>query len=745
MLHAQESVDGSSASRSFRLIRAIAWSALALTFVLGLKAPLVAQSKGQDAQSRIKALESKKAQKNLDLKKAIDDLDRTKKRVQKEFQTVSTRDHFNDIAESVASVIKKYAAKAAEAAADPSKSPTANGGEASKGDVSATANEAFKEIEKDLRSKLGTTVFDALKQDLKVGVAAMIEDKDEAPTALNCVRRLHDVVQTELNLKDFEDSWNSRLKAACSGQIDKLQAEVDQIDREIDAVRAMMTAGISGNYTTGLVPVPGGEFTIGVDAAELEKLIAKFGEKPENERILRLFNSTGTEKVKVETFLIGQYEVTHIEYWWFCQATGRKKLPTVGKEKKPLWPDGKVPAGWEHVPITCVDLEDAIAYCDWVNCRLPYEYEWEVAARSGRNGPDGRFWSFGEYKAGLANDVTAGKARAATTGKFKIPGIDLDSLTPVGYFKEGVSPLKIYDLNGNAGEWTCSPFTPRSSFKDIKFGKATLDRSAFDDTKMVIRGGIPEFADLGVSSIARYGLHPNDYSRNIGFRIVRSGTPGVDKLAALTRDSRLETRLVDFKPNKKDQAAARRIMAFDTRKERIAEVSKTEFNEELQVRGRTRSIMIANRESDPYNNPDELSAAAGGDDELKDCCPIGLFHTDVDVVEPVLKAGTYIVAFKNGGKRLDPTTGKKVSAQDAFLFIPEKAVDGTVRVENFGAKPAYVMKGVQGSKIELIAGREGETTDKVNLIYSFETRDKAASLQVILGIRVAKGATADFK
>jgi formylglycine-generating enzyme required for sulfatase activity len=161
----------------------------------------------------------------------------------------------------------------------------------------------------------------------------------------------------------------------------------------------------------GMVYVPGGKFQMGSDAGDDY-------ERP-------------AHTVNVTPFFIDQYEVTNEEYAKFTRETGSRRPPT--------WKAGGYTREQARRPVTGVTWGDAVAYAKWAGKRLPFEEEWEFAAR----GTDGRRYPWGnEWRTGAAN------ADGASEGS-----------VDVGSYPEGKSPFGAFDMVGNVWEWTASVLT----------------------------------------------------------------------------------------------------------------------------------------------------------------------------------------------------------------------------------------------------------------------------------------------
>jgi formylglycine-generating enzyme required for sulfatase activity/serine/threonine protein kinase len=183
---------------------------------------------------------------------------------------------------------------------------------------------------------------------------------------------------------------------------------------------------------------------------------------------------TPTHKKTVKPFFMDIYEVTNENYLEFVKATNHKTPPS--------WKNGTYPDGKSKFPVTGVNWDDANAYAKWAGKRLPTEEEWEFAAR----GTENRLYPYGDtWKKGMSNDCEEWSG----TGLTSVCTQKAKALKEIGS-QSGVSPFGLYDMVGNAWEWTSSEFKPYPGGK--------LPENLPKGDLRVIRGGSyespPDFA-----------------------------------------------------------------------------------------------------------------------------------------------------------------------------------------------------------------------------------------------------------
>ncbi|SHI99939.1 formylglycine-generating enzyme family protein [Pseudozobellia thermophila] len=277
------------------------------------------------------------------------------------------------------------------------------------------------------------------------------------------------------------------LTVACK-DTNKKTAETDNGNERLEKVKEVVVdttvittipEGIEA--PEGMVWVPGKVFEQGAVAQDK---VAMDHEKP-------------AHKVAVDGFFMDVTEVTNAQFKKFVDETGyvtvaereidweemKKQLPegTAKPHDSILQPGsltfkktkGSVPnlydfsqwwrwtigASWKHPngpgsdikgkddhPVVHIAYEDALAYCEWANRRLPTEAEWELAARGNHLGTI-YFW-------GDDMDVLSQKGNT-WEGEFPVTNTKQDGFerrAPVKSYPP--NDLGLYDMAGNVWEWT---------------------------------------------------------------------------------------------------------------------------------------------------------------------------------------------------------------------------------------------------------------------------------------------------
>jgi serine/threonine protein kinase/formylglycine-generating enzyme required for sulfatase activity len=230
---------------------------------------------------------------------------------------------------------------------------------------------------------------------------------------------------------------------------------------------------------------------------------------------LRAWARPTDAKVRLDDFLIDQYEVSNQDYKEFINAGGYLKkqywtYPFIRDGKTPTWEEGirefkdrtglpgprnwssqNFPEGKANYPVTDVSWYEAAAYAAFRGKRLPTIYQWEKAARNGRVGGPTNYMPWGAFYPG---DTLEWRAN-----------FEGDATIPVDSFEFGMSPFGAYNMAGNVSEWCLN----ETSEGFISAGGAW---------------GEP------VYTFARYGRFPGFYSSNKrGFRCaINLGSSGND-------------------------------------------------------------------------------------------------------------------------------------------------------------------------------------------------------------------------
>ena len=170
----------------------------------------------------------------------------------------------------------------------------------------------------------------------------------------------------------------------------------------------------------------------------------------------------GPSKVtkQLDGFFIGRYEVSHIEYAYFLQATHG--------EAPPDWKNGQYPRGQDEYPVGNVTWAEANGYAQWLGLRLPTDLEWERAAR----GTDGRTFPWGnKFERHFANIHVP--PPPGTKGPAPAPRVvHVNRGTVKGF------PFPLYHIVGNVREWTSTQPPGEKSYYVVGGSAAGPERDA---------------------------------------------------------------------------------------------------------------------------------------------------------------------------------------------------------------------------------------------------------------------------
>jgi sulfatase modifying factor 1 len=211
---------------------------------------------------------------------------------------------------------------------------------------------------------------------------------------------------------------------------------------------------------------------------------------------------------EIKPFYIDKHLVTVSEFRKFVESTGfetdAEKFGNAGVYhlRKKRWflingatweyPQGPdKPKAKDNHPVTQVSWRDAMAYCQWAKKRLPTEYEWEYAAKCGKNTNKKYAWGDKIYKNGEFHaNIWQGDLQTKQGGDGYI------FTSPVGAF--GPNDCGLTDMGGNVWEWCQNTYKaypgnnmnrmPNPQIKAIRGGSFFYDEAGKESFTTTFRG-----------------------------------------------------------------------------------------------------------------------------------------------------------------------------------------------------------------------------------------------------------------
>lgn len=250
-----------------------------------------------------------------------------------------------------------------------------------------------------------------------------------------------------------------------------------------------------------MVRIPAGEFIMGYDEED--------SEFPNY--------SDPAHPVTVKAFDLDKTEVT-VEAYERCVRAGKcsAAVAQYGSERCNSGKDDKL----DH-PLNCVNWAQAIAYCAWVDCRLPSEAEWEYASRGGH---DDWYYPWGNEDPDCTRAVMGADYEGQEMPD-EISGCGKRGTWPV--CSKGEFGFGLCDMAGNVSEWVQDRWHER-------YFHAPEDGSPWMEMPQVASNGVKQADNVGVSRGGHWHSVPftlNTYYRQrsptdwstaqIGFRCAR--------------------------------------------------------------------------------------------------------------------------------------------------------------------------------------------------------------------------------
>lgn len=279
-----------------------------------------------------------------------------------------------------------------------------------------------------------------------------------------------------------------------------------------------------------------GEFIMGSDPAEIDAAWGKFKWKDEWKEFAK--DEYPSHCVRVDGFWMYRHDVTNRQFQKFVQSmgyrtdaekdgysiawTGTKFDKVTGADwQHPSGPSSSLTGKFEY-PVVHVSWNDAKAYCAWAKTRLPYEGEWEYAARGGNTGLGGKsrttfVWG-NDYPTGKVANVADESAKRSFNFTYIFDGYDdgYDTTSPVHTFV--ANGFGLFDMAGNVWQW-CEDWYGEDYYRS---SPPVNPRGPSAGQMRVLRGGSWCDSPYNLRVASRTRLTPDFRVSNDGFRCAQS-------------------------------------------------------------------------------------------------------------------------------------------------------------------------------------------------------------------------------
>ncbi|MFT5162777.1 MAG: sulfatase modifying factor 1 [Alteromonadaceae bacterium] len=218
----------------------------------------------------------------------------------------------------------------------------------------------------------------------------------------------------------------------------------------------------------------------------------------------------GGVTVKVPTFKIQRFEVSNGEYRQ-CVEAGECQRPFDNKRNKYCGYDAP---GRDDFPVNCINWYKAKNYCSWINARLPFEPEWEFAARGNTTSK----YPWGGDSVTCDNALMDDGILKDANGE--ADGCGKDLLAPRG--SKPANPFGLYDMHGSIAEWVENWYSQDSH--STLYTKGNLS-GPVDGQYKVLRGGAWDEQERALTSSSRWAKGRSGHRSIYGSNGLRCAQP----------------------------------------------------------------------------------------------------------------------------------------------------------------------------------------------------------------------------